>query len=254
MNAPTTPNADATAVFQQVIERVLHEPDLPGGRGEVRAVRERNKVCGVLLLGGLLERLLVSPVDGRDVEDFVCLWRCVVVLVGRSVGDVQGRRGRRKGCRSSGSNCSSGGNSRSINHVAAAGILVLRLLLRVLWRGNEEEEGCGSQSRCSMCASKCARRKSRSTLLWRALTPRADDDVAARARSATAVSAAFIQSVTCALTSRGGMYLLLWLLVLSGDVFFCFPLEIKIIPFEFDKAFASALLVNEYYERRFIIM
>jgi hypothetical protein len=60
--------------------------------------------------------------------------------------------------------------------------------------------------------------------------------------------------VACALTSRGGMYLLLWLLVLSGDVFFCFPLEIKIIPFEFDKAFASALLVNEYYERRFIIM
>jgi len=83
----------------------------------------------------------------------------------------------------------------------------------------KEEKGCGSQSRCSKCASKCARRKSRSTLLRRALTPRADDDVAARARSATAVAAIFIQSVAVALTSRGGMHLLLWLLVLSGDVF-----------------------------------
>ena len=83
----------------------------------------------------------------------------------------------------------------------------------------EKEEGCGSQSRCSKCASKCARRKSRSTLLRRALTPRADDDVAARARSATVVAAIFIQSVAVPLISRGGMHLLLWLLVLSGDVF-----------------------------------
>ena len=40
------------------------------------------------------------------------------------------------------------------------------------------------------------------------------------------------------------MHLLLWLLVLSGDVF---PFEIKINPFESDKAFASALKVNEFH-------
>jgi len=39
------------------------------------------------------------------------------------------------------------------------------------------------------------------------------------------------------------------LLVLSSDEFFCFPLEIKINPFESDKAFASVLKVNEFHKK-----
>ena len=67
----TSTNADAAAVLKEVVERVLHEPDLPGGRAEIRVVGERDEVGGVLLLDGLLERLLIVAVDGRDEEDFV---------------------------------------------------------------------------------------------------------------------------------------------------------------------------------------
>ena len=81
-------------MLHQVIERVLDEPDLPGRGGEIFPVREGDKVGRVLLLGGLLERLLVVSVDGRDEQDL--LVSCVFWVTGDEDGEEKRKKKRQE--------------------------------------------------------------------------------------------------------------------------------------------------------------